>query len=195
MSKTCSVKGCGADSKSRGYCQRHYMIWWRKGDPTKGRHRVGLSIAERFTQYVSKGDGCWEWTGYRDPNGYGRLNIRHPEKVSYIPKLAHRISWELFRGEISPEQHVCHKCDNPGCVNPEHLFLGDPAINCADKIAKGRLRYGTSRGESHGCAKLTETQVFEIRDSVGPSRVVAEKYGVSGRQVRDIRARRVWRHI
>lgn len=190
----CSVNGCGNDAHARGYCVRHYGVWRRHGDPTRAKFRRGISIAERFMQYVKQSSGCWEWQGYRDPNGYGRLNIRQPKKT-YVPKLAHRISWELFRGAISPEQHVCHKCDNPSCVNPEHLFLGDAAINCEDKIAKGRMRFGVSRGEAHGCAKLTEDQVRAIRASTGPSRIAAEKYGVSGRQVRDIRNRRVWRHI
>lgn len=191
---TCSVNGCGHEVRARGYCARHYAVWRRHGDPTKAKYRVGISIAERFTQYVKQGAGCWEWQGYRDPSGYGRLNIRQPNKT-YVPKLAHRISWELFRGPLTAEQHVCHKCDNPCCVNPEHLFVGDPAANCADKIEKGRMRYGVSRGEKHGRAKLTEAQIREIRASPGPSRIIAEKYGVSGRQVRDIRAGRVWRHV
>lgn len=190
----CNVDGCEESSVARGYCRKHYAAWRRHGDPTKRKHIFGLSVAERFMHYVEKGDGCWEWRGYRDANGYGRINVRQGDKT-YVPKLAHRVSWETFRYQITPEQHVCHKCDNPGCVNPEHLFVGDPAANSADKIAKGRMRYGVSRGEKHGCAKLTDDQVREIRVSVGPSRIVAEEYGISGRQVRDIRTRRAWRHI
>jgi len=192
--KECSVNGCGERSESKGYCVRHYQIWRRHGDATKARYRVGLSVAERFAQYCKQGPGCWEWSGYRDPNGYGRLNIRQPNKT-YVPKLAHRISWELFRGPITTEQHVCHKCDNPCCVNPEHLFVGDPAANSDDKIAKGRMRYGVSQGVDHGGSKLTEDQVREIRASVGASHLTAEKYGVSGRQVRDIRNLKSWRHL
>lgn len=149
----------------------------------------GASLLERFEHYVQKGSGCWEWMSYRDPKGYGRIN------VSNKPLLAHRVSWELFRHKLRSDQQVLHRCDNPSCVRPEHLFLGDHVANMADKMAKKRHRYGVSRGSAHGCAKLTEDQVRAIRKSVGPSRIVAEEYGISGRQVRDIRRRAVWRHI
>lgn len=190
----CTVEDCFEESEARGYCTRHYAAWRRHGDPSKATFRRGLSLLERFMQYCPKGDGCWEWTGFRDPRGYGRLTIPQGDG-RYIPVLAHRLSWELFRGPIATGQHICHKCDNPSCVNPEHLFLGDAAANSADKIAKGRMRYGTSKGEKHGCSKLNEQQVREIRASEGPSRIIAEKYGISGRQVRDIRAGNVWKHL
>lgn len=190
----CSVQACEKEAKAKGFCQQHYAAFRRHGDPLGAKFKKGLSLADRFMQYVEPGPGCWEWQSFRDPNGYGRLNIK-TDDGRYLPALAHRISWELFRHKLTSEQQVCHKCDNPGCVNPEHLFVGDPAANCADKIAKGRMRYGVSKGEQHGGAKLTEDQVREIRKSVGPSRIVGEKYGVSGRQVRDIRAGNVWRHL
>jgi hypothetical protein len=135
-------------------------------------------------------DGCWEWSGYRDPNGYGRLNI------SNVPVLAHRLSWEFANGgKLTPAQHVLHKCDNPACVRPSHLFLGDQAANMADKMVKGRHVYGTSKGESHGCAKLTETEVRAIRESQETGVALAAQYGVSTTQVSDIRNRRSWQHI
>ena len=192
--KKCSVEGCSEWAEAKGYCPRHYQVWRRHGDPTKAKYRVGISVTERFMQYVTPVSGCWEWKGYRDQNGYGSLNIKQPDK-RYIPFLAHRVSWEIFRFKLTSDQHVCHKCDNPACVNPEHLFVGDPAANCEDKIAKGRMRYGVSRGEKHGCSKLTEAQVLEIRSSKGPSRIVAENYGISGRQVRDIRTGKSWKHL
>lgn len=188
----CKIDGCGRSVFARGWCGRHYKKWKAYGDPLISRQSQihGVSLVERFNAYVTqRGSGCWEWQGFRDPNGYGRLNVKNR------PVLAHRISWEIHCGPIGVDQQVLHRCDNPPCVRPEHLFLGDPAANSADKLAKKRHRYGVSRGSDHGCAKLTEDQVREIRTSVGPSRIVAEKYGVSGRQVRDIRTRRSWRHI
>lgn len=192
MAKECSVESCGKPATVRGYCPAHYKRWRLYGDPlTLRQHQLhGLSLAERWAAYVpDRGEGCWEWSGFRDPNGYGRLNIGN------VPKLAHRISWELHRGEITSADHILHRCDNPSCVRPEHLFKGDHALNMADKMAKKRHRYGVSRGEANPHSRLTEDQVKEIRASTGASERVGLLYGISGRNVRDIRNRKSWRHV
>lgn len=189
---TCSIKDCERKAFSRSFCTMHYARWRKWGDPTalKQTQLHGKTLEERFWARVRKTSGCWTWDGSRDSNGYGRIN------KNGRPALAHRISWELSTGrELERDQHVCHKCDYPPCVRPDHLFLGDPQANTDDKMRKGRHKYGTSKGEKHGCAKLTEQQVLAIRASFGPSRIIAEQYGISGRQVRDIRRKRVWRHI
>lgn len=189
--RICIVEGCNKPHAARGWCQMHYTRWRKYGDPLEARQlqRHGLTLMERWESNVEKSSGCWLWTGYRDPNGYGRI------RVNDIPELAHRLAWKLLRGDITSEQHVLHRCDNPPCVRPEHLFLGDQIINTADKMAKKRHRFGVSRGEAHGCARLTTDQVREIRASVGASRIIGEQFGISGRQVREIRARTAWRHI
>jgi hypothetical protein len=169
----------------------HYARAAKYGDPTKTMRKQlhGATLQERFDHYVDKSGECWVWIGTRDNNGYGRLN------VAGTPVLAHRVSWQLHKHEITSDQHVLHKCDNPPCCNPEHLFLGDQAANNADMVAKGRFHPGVSLGSAHGMAKLTETQVLEIRDSTGPSRLTAERYGISDRHVRDIRNRQIWKHL
>lgn len=187
----CAVKNCPKKRLALGFCSKHYRAFRLYGDPEVRalQQHHGLTLVERYWAYTKKAEGCWEWSGYRDQNGYGRLHL------GARPVLAHRVAWEIFRHPLTPDQHVCHRCDNPPCVRPEHLFLGDHADNMADKMKKKRHRYGVSRGEAHGCSKLTAEQVREIRGSVGASERVAERYGISGRQVRDIRTRRAWRHL
>ena len=114
--------------------------------------------AARFWAKVRKKspDECWEWQGKRRADGYGTLLRRSVR--------AHRVAWELTNGPIPPALDVCHKCDNPGCVNPSHLFVGTAKDNLQDASAKGRLKgRRVLRGSSHGMAKLNEINVHEVR--------------------------------
>jgi excisionase family DNA binding protein len=94
------------------------------------------TLEGRFWRYVEKSDGCWQWTGAANPKGYG--NIGRGKGLGTAK--AHRVSWELHFGPIPPGLYVCHACDNPPCVRPDHLFLGTAQDNNNDKIAKGRDR-------------------------------------------------------
>ena len=107
--------------------------------------------------------------------------------------LAHRVSWELYRGKIPAGLCVLHRCDNPSCVNPEHLFLGTKKDNALDREHKGRGRL--SHGEFSGFNKVTNEQVLEIRNNPETSRKIAPKYGISDRMVRYIKSRSNWKHI
>jgi hypothetical protein len=90
--------------------------------------------ADRFWRHVQKSDGCWEWTASRNHWGYGQFNAGNKRRVQ-----AHRFSYELAYGVSIPAgSHICHSCDNPSCVNPAHLWLGDNTSNRADMKMKGR---------------------------------------------------------
>lgn len=117
------------------------------------------SVEERFWPKVDKTDACWNWTANKNNKGYGMIwDLQLNKKV-----LAHRTSWELVHGSVPFGQCVLHKCDNPGCVNPEHLFLGTVRDNAIDMMSKGRGRYVAHHGESNGFSKLTWEKVREIR--------------------------------
>jgi hypothetical protein len=107
----------------------------------------GGPVSERFWRYVSKPvlEGCWEWTGAKDQSGYGRLASRTPDGRR-TTVMAHRVSWEIHHGPIPPGLNPCHRCDNRGCSNPDHLFLGTQKDNVHDAIAKGRIRFAREDG-------------------------------------------------
>ena len=152
------------------------------------------SVEERFWRRVKKTDGCWEWQGSRHPNGHGYFSAGRAS-VGY----AHRAAWEFVHGPIPFGLFVCHHCDNPPCVRPDHLFLGTQNDNVQDAVSKGRM----SRGESHHAAKLTEAAVREIRVAeVGwtqsrqsLARALAPRYGVTSFAVKAVLQRNRWRHI
>jgi hypothetical protein len=158
---------------------------------------------QRFWQRVTQGDPdeCWLWTGPTDPNGYGRLRGAG-RKVLY----AHRVAWTLANGPIPGRLFVCHRCDNPPCVNPSHLFLGSHIENMEDMTRKGRRSYGNAggtrggprRGERNGGAKLTAAIVLEIRDSARDGARLSElalRYGLHKESIRRIVLGLRWRHI
>ena len=134
-------------------------------------------------------NGCLEWHGWADRNGYGRI------KINGKGVYTHRLAYELAVGPIG-DFKVLHKCDNPACCNPDHLFLGTLKENMQDMVKKGR-NYVCS-GSRHGLSKLTEAQVLEIRDKTaqGASQAsLARFYGVSAASINKIVRRRVWTHI
>jgi hypothetical protein len=127
------------------------------------------------------GDGCWRWQGAVDDDGYGVLHV--PSKGA---TRTHRVSWWLTNGEIPGEAHVLHSCDAPLCVNPGHLRLGTHADNMKDKADRGRSKTGR---------RFKEAEVLAIRRSSLKVSDLAETYAVSPRTIRNIRARRTWKHI
>lgn len=162
---------------------------------------AGLEMTRevRFWKKVDRRgpDECWTWKAAKDPAGYGRFGFFGSRTC-----LAHRFSWMLTYGPIPKGFYVCHHCDNPPCVNPGHLFCGTASDNVADAIAKGRMVPPRALpGESNPRAKLTESQVREIRslfingDRTFGSRPLGRRYGVDRVLIRAIVERRCWRHV
>jgi hypothetical protein len=142
-------------------------------------------------------DECWNWDRPGHDFGYGKLVRTDASGRREI--LAHRASWELTNGAITNGLHVLHKCDNPRCVNPSHLFLGTQTDNMADMHAKGRTRNSPRYGEANNKAKLTAAQVAEIRDRYSRGgvsmRQLAREFGVTFAPIQMLLSGKTWSHL
>jgi len=144
---------------------------------------------ERFWRQVQLGGNCWVFTGKISPDGYG---VFYSKKNGQVTWRAHRFSWMIHNGAIPDGMHVCHTCDNPWCVNPDHLWLGTAHDNALDRESKGR---GATVGARNANAKLTEAQVIEILRSDGTTLALGEKYGVHPTAISNIRSGKRWKNI
>lgn len=130
--------------------------------------------------------GCWIWTGCRDKDGYGGVQVNRQKM------RAHRVSYELHVGPIPEGMVVCHHCDTPSCINPAHLFVGAVQDNNLDKFRKGRHSYG----EGHGRAKLDVESVKVIRSLKGIRlRDIAAIFDVSPSMIGYVRSGENWRCV
>lgn len=146
---------------------------------------------KRFWSKVDKRgpNDCWEWQGGIDGKGYGAFwDIKNKRQI-----IASRMAYIITNGSIPNGKMICHKCDNPRCVNPIHLYAGTAHDNMVDKVRRGRAN--TPRGEKHGASKLTRTQVLEIielRKKGEKLDKIAERFSISFQHVSDICHRRKW---
>lgn len=202
----CSIDGCSRPRSARGWCNTHWKQWRATGNPIASVDRRAYYAARRVNLFESRvphrpKDGCWEWQGNINPDGYGRLG----------QERAHRIAWTLATNQPIPDGFdVLHACDNPPCVRNDesgwyeingivrprfgHLWLGTSDDNIADKCAKGRQAVGDRA--RIGKSKLTRHQVTEIRDLHTVRRLGAEQlsrlYPVSPQQIRRILREQSW---
>lgn len=150
-------------------------------------------VVARFWRRVDRSggpDACWPWTGTLSRKGYGRIGDGQP-----YSSFAHRRAWLFHNGTLPDGLCVCHRCDNPGCCNPAHLFLGTNRENVADRDAKGR----TGRGERNRHAVLSRPEVAAIRAEYATGqtsyRRLAAKYGVNKSTIRRVVRRELWAFV
>lgn len=150
-----------------------------------------LTTEERFWRKVKKRQSheCWDWAGVCDTSGYGQIEINRKSIKT------HRFSWEIHFGKIPDEMCILHYCDNPKCVNPNHLWLGTKKDNSDDKVNKNRQ----TKGEDVWCSKLTEDQVKEIRQLCCEKKLmkkeIAKMFNISNATISAIHTSKAWRHI
>ena len=195
---------CGRVGKlaRKGLCHTCYMRAWRAGTLPPCPSRPVAPIAVRFHRRVNRAGPtqshmstpCWLWLGYHDERGYGRLgNI-----------LAHRVSWLVVNGSEAGDLDVCHHCDFPGCVNPDHLFLGTAKDNAQDMARKGRnkgfltdVRPAPRIGVRNSASKLNPDAVRAIRaahPAVSAS-ALAHEHGVVPNAIWQVIHRKTWREV
>jgi len=188
--RTCSVEECDRPSFCKGWCSMHYQRARLYGDPLYRRP----SIADRYWAKVDRSggcDACWPWTAATDDAGYGRFGVG----VAVV--RAHRLGYELHYGPLG-QLYVCHRCDNPPCQNPRHLYAGTQLDNASDRESRGRGNPGYVPGEANGMSKLSESDVLEIRAQAADGmthRHLARQYMVAKTTITDVVRRRTWAHI
>lgn len=178
----------------------------------KKSYKLTDNQLERFLYYIEKTSSCWIWTGDKTVSGYGSFHV-YKNKV-HIKYGAHRLSWALHHNQNPGKFFICHRCDNPICVNPEHLFAGTQQDNVNDMLSKGRgimqrdpdrlknfLKLHSNRrarGDAHPGTKLTTVDVENIRalfEFGVPAKTLAKDFGVSKNTIWRVANGTTWGHI
>jgi hypothetical protein len=153
-----------------------------------------VTLEERFWAKVDKTDSCWNWLGGTNKQGYGKISYGGYKNEKSL--AAHRVSYQLANGEIPEGMFVLHSCDNPRCVNPEHLFVGTRQDNVDDRERKGRNKI--MRGDRVGTSVLTNEQVAAIKRSLLDGESIKDRsarYSVHRRTISGIKNEEIWQSI
>lgn len=148
-----------------------------------------------LSRYKIDANGCWIYTGQKGTWGYGVVAVGQYRDGNRRRYVAHRYFYEQLVGPIPDGLILCHKCDVPACVNPDHMHVGTQKDNIQDMHRKGRYHHAAARGVRNAHAKLTEEDVINIRKRIFTAAQEAKKYGVAESTISHIRTGRSWRHI
>lgn len=185
--ESCSREECDRPIRSRGLCNAHYLRWWKTASPEERRRP---SKEQLFWAKVRKGPGCWEWQGARRPTGHGIFLGPERKLIS-----AARFALELHLHQAIPSgMETCHRCDNPPCVNPRHLYFGTRQNNVDDAWARGLMPMGSEKTS----AKLTEDQVVVLREAYAlgaETKSLARQFGIAVPTLRQIVLGLKWKHV
>lgn len=164
-----------------------------------------LRRIEAYTASDDSPDGCWPWTAFCNRDGYGTIKVWDESRGRFGGRLATRVLWEIVNGPIPDGIEICHSCDNPPCMRPNHLSLGTHVDNVADAVSRNRTRKGmrqdpatVQHGEAHGMARLLPEQVLAIRARYAAGetqRALAAEFGVTFQNIHRITSRKSWTHI
>lgn len=192
--EVCCIKGCEKKVLALGMCVNHWRMNRKYGSPVAARplsaRMRGLSVEVRFSHQVEKTDGCWNWISCVDKDGYGRFRGAVAGKTY---NHAHRFSFAFHTGQILASRDVVmHKCDNPKCVNPDHLTVGTYADNTKDMISKKR---DNRIEQARSLSRFSDADILAILQDERPYFVIAKHYGVSAPTIGDIKARKTHRYV
>lgn len=184
----CDVTGCDRPHYGKHLCRMHWERNHLNGDPLAVQFERTDSVQTRLAKKSQWVGGCLEFTGGRDKDGYGLLSVRRRNF------RAHRLAYEAAFGPIPAGMLVRHKCDNPPCINPDHLEVGYEIDNSRDRVERGR----SLPGSTNPSARLNEEQVREIRSQLAdgvPSVTLARRYGVGQTTISRIKLGTHWRNV
>lgn len=199
----CKTKKLGVFHSGRTLGARHFSWEMHKRTRYSGRIFVTCGnpacvnpkhlstekpLVDRFWERVKKTTSCWLWTGNCVPFGYGLI------RFGGKPARTHRVSWMIHRGEIPKGMLVLHRCDNPKCVNPNHLFLGTDKDNLADMASKNRSPHGECNG-MHKLRKADVVEIYKLSAAGCTQRQIAKRFLISQQHVSGIVRREYWRRI
>ena len=187
----CKIAECRNPARHLGWCRAHYRRFNRYGDPLAGgsHHYKDPDQAFLARQKLNELTGCIEWNGSSDQKGYGHL------RISGKLVKAHRYAWARQNGEIPKGLIIRHKCDNPKCVNIDHLEIGTHIDNVSDMDQRGRRVNAQAKGSCHVLSKVSEADIPKIRADNRRQIEIAKDYGISQAVVSKIKLRQAWGHV